>query len=76
MIDRLKQEHDNFELTFERIEKFAGQNEIKRAIEVIHTMSELIIQNAVEEEARIMRTIMQKAKEDSTDSIKIIQEHN
>ena len=43
MIDRLNQEHDNFELTFERIEKFADQNEIKRAIDVIHTMSELII---------------------------------
>jgi Asp-tRNA(Asn)/Glu-tRNA(Gln) amidotransferase A subunit family amidase len=76
MIDRLKQEHDNFELTFERIEKFAGQNEIKRAIEVIHTMSKLIIQPAVEEGARIMHIIMQKTKEESTDSIKTIQEHN
>ena len=39
-------------------------------------MSELIIRHAVEEEARIMRVIMQKAKEESIDSIKIMQEHN
>ncbi|MER5174481.1 MAG: hypothetical protein ABJB76_00920, partial [Candidatus Nitrosocosmicus sp.] len=51
MIDRLKQEHNNFEITFEKIEKFAGENEIKRAIETIQDMSELIIRHAVEEEA-------------------------
>lgn len=76
MIDRLKREHIDFELTFKKIEKFASENEIKRAIEAIHDMRESIIKHAVEEEARIMRVIMQKAKEESTDSIKIIQEHN
>ena len=39
-------------------------------------MSESIIKHAVEEEARIMRVIMQNAKEESADSIKIMQEHN
>ena len=39
-------------------------------------MSELIIKHAVEEEARIMRVIMQKAKEESAKFIKIKQEHN
>ena len=33
-------------------------------------MSEFIIKHAVEEEARLMRVIMQKAKEESLDSIK------
>jgi hypothetical protein len=39
-------------------------------------MSKLIIRLAVEEEARIMLVIMQKAKEESIDSIKIMQRHN
>jgi hypothetical protein len=43
-------------------------------------MSESIIKHAVEEKARIMRIIMQKAKEEakeeSVDSIKIMKEHN
>ena len=39
-------------------------------------MSGAIIKHAVEEEARIMRVIMHNAKEESTDSIKIMQEHN
>ena len=45
-------------------------------IKIIHNLSESVIRHAVEEEARIMRVIMQKAKEESIDSIKIMQEHN
>jgi hypothetical protein len=76
MIDRLKQEHGNFDLTFQMIEKFVNENDIKNAIDTIHNISDLIIKHAVEEEARIMRIILQKAKEEFMDSIKIIQEHN
>ncbi len=76
MIDRLKQEHINFELIFKRTEKCIDENEIKETIKIIHDLSESIIKHAVEEEARIMRVIMQKAKEESTNSIKIMQEHN
>ncbi|HEY5737115.1 MAG TPA: hypothetical protein VIS28_02465 [Nitrososphaeraceae archaeon] len=39
-------------------------------------MSESIIHHAVEEEARLLRVIMHKAKDESSESIKIIQEHN
>lgn len=39
-------------------------------------MSESIIHHAVEEEARLLRVIMHKAKDDSSESIKIMQEHN
>ena len=42
----------------------------------MHDLSESIIRHAVEEEARFMRVIMQKSKEESSDSIKIMQEHN
>ncbi len=76
MIERLKQEHIEFELTFKKIKKYIDENEIKEAIKIIHNMSELIIKHAVEEEARIMRVIMQKSKEESTNSITIMQEHN
>ncbi len=34
-----------------------------------------ILRHAVEEEARIMRVIMQKAKDQSEHSIKVMQEH-
>ncbi len=35
-----------------------------------------ITHHAVEEEARLMRVIMQKAKDESPESIRIVQEHN
>jgi hemerythrin superfamily protein len=76
MIERLKQEHIDFESTLEKITKYIDENNIKDALQTLHNMSELIIKHAVEEEARLMRVIMQKAKEESSDSIKIMQEHN
>ena len=39
-------------------------------------MSQPITKHAVEEEARLMGVIMHNAKEESSDSIKIMQEHN
>ena len=76
MIDRLLQEHDNFKVSFEKIEKFVNENDIKQAITTINDIGESIIRHAVEEEARLMRVIMHNAKEESSDSIKIMQEHN
>ncbi|WP_458720436.1 hypothetical protein [Candidatus Nitrosocosmicus sp. R] len=76
MINRLKQEHVEFGLALNKITKYNDEFKINEAIESIHDMSESIIKHAVEEEARILRVIMHNAKEESTDSIKIIQEHN
>ena len=76
MIDRLKREHVGFELNLKKVTGQIDENEIESAVKTIRDMSELIIKHAVEEEARIMRVIMQKAKEESPDSIKIMQEHN
>jgi hemerythrin-like domain-containing protein len=39
-------------------------------------MSKSIIHHAVEEEARLMRVIMRNARDESSESIKIMQEHN
>ena len=46
------------------------------ASEIIQSISDEIIYHAVEEEARLMRVIMHKAKDESTESVKIMQEHN
>ena len=76
MISRLKQEHIEFGLSLNNITRYNKERNITKAIEAIHEMSESIIKHAVEEEARIMRVIMNNAKEGSADSIKIMQEHN
>lgn len=76
MIERLKHEHIDFESMLKITSKYIDENKIKEALVTLYNMSESIIRHAVEEEARIMRVIMQKAKEDSADSIRIMQEHN
>ena len=76
MIDRLKQEHVQFKITLNRITNYNDKNNIDKSLETIHEMSQPIIKHAVEEEARLMRVIMHNAKEEATDSIKIMQEHN
>ena len=62
MIQRLKKEHVDFESAFKRTEKCIDENEIKEAIKIIHDTSKSIIKHAIEEEARVMRVIMQKSK--------------
>jgi len=76
MISRLKEEHVEFRSTLNQVTKYSDENNINKAIETIRVMSESIIKHAVEEEARLMRVIMHNAKEESDDSIKIMQEHN
>jgi hemerythrin-like domain-containing protein len=51
-------------------------NNIKLAAQIVQDMADKIIQHAVEEEARLMRVIMRNAKDESSESIKIMQEHN
>jgi uridine kinase len=46
------------------------------ASEIIQSISDEIIYHAVEEETRLMRVILHKAKEESAEIVKIIQEHN
>lgn len=76
MIERLKQEHVQFRINLNKITNYNDENNIDKAMETIHEMSQPIIKHAVEEEARLMRVIMHNAKEESADSIKIMQEHN
>jgi hypothetical protein len=76
MIERLKSEHVIFETKLVQIEDSIKRNEIKCGAEIIQSISNKVISHAVEEEARLMRVIMHKAKNESSESIKIMQEHN
>jgi iron-sulfur cluster repair protein YtfE (RIC family) len=78
MIVRLKSEHHNFENKLREVEDAINNSDkdIAYAIKIISNMSESIIHHAVEEEARLLRVIMHKAKAESSESIKILQEHN
>ena len=61
MIERLKHEHRDFESKLLQIEESIGTNS-KQAIEMLSNLGKSILRHAVEEEARIMRVIMQKNK--------------
>ena len=76
MIERLKSEHRSFESKIAEVQGNINNNDIEHATEIIRSMTEKVTHHAVEEEARIMRVIMQKAKNESPESIKIMQEHN
>ena len=76
MIERLRSEHVIFESKLVQIEDNLRNNKVKQAAEIIQSINERITRHTVEEEARLMRVIMHKAKNESSESIKIIQEHN
>ena len=76
MIERLKSEHNVFESKLVQIKNSIKMNDIKLAAQIVQDMGEKIIQHAVEEEARLMRVIMKNAKDESSESIEIMQEHN
>ncbi|MGC2428396.1 MAG: hemerythrin domain-containing protein [Nitrososphaeraceae archaeon] len=76
MIERLKSEHRSFESKIAEVQGNINNNDIEHAIEIVRSMTEKVTHHAVEEEARIMRIIMQKAKNESPESNKIMQEHN
>src|SRR6476469_3885837 len=75
MIERLKSEHVIFESKLVQVEDNLKNNNVKQAAEIIQSINERIARHAVEEEARLMRVIMHKAKNESSESIKIMQEH-
>ena len=74
MVQRLRAEHHYFRLELIQIED-ASEVSPQKAIEMLKEIKKPILRHAVEEEARIMRVIMQKATEQSEQSIKVLQEH-
>ena len=67
----LRAEHRDFRLELFQIEE-ASEVSSHKAIEMLKRDKKPILRRALQEEARIMRVIIQKAKEQS---IKIMQEH-
>jgi hemerythrin superfamily protein len=77
LIERLKREHRNFESKLNEADNIINRNDdIASGTRIISNMSKSIIHHAVEEEARLMRVIMRSARDESAESIKIMQEHN
>ena len=77
MIERLKREHRNFESKLDDADNIINRNnDVASATRIVSKMSKSIIHHAVEEEARLMRVIMRNARDESSESIKIMQEHN
>jgi hemerythrin-like domain-containing protein len=76
MIGRLNSEHRSFESKIVEIQGSINNNDVAHATEIIRSMTDKVTHHAVEEEARLMRVIMQKAKDESPESIRIMQEHN
>ena len=74
MIERLKHEYRDFKSKLLQIDENSRTNS-KQAIEMLEDLGKSILRHAIEEEARIMRVIMQKAKDHSEQSIKVMQEH-
>lgn len=74
MVQRLRAEHRYFRLELIQIEE-ANEVSSHKAIEMLKQLRKPILRHTVEEEARIMRIIMQKAKEQSEQSVKVLQEH-
>lgn len=75
MVQRLRAEHRDFRIELIKIED-ASEVSSQMAIEMLKKIKKPILRHMAEEEARIMRIIVQKAKEQSEQSIKILQEHN
>jgi hypothetical protein len=76
MIERLKSEHRSFDSKLAEIQGSIINDDIIHATEIVRGMTRKVTHHAVEEEARLMRAILQKAKDESLESIKIMQEHN
>jgi hemerythrin-like domain-containing protein len=76
MIERLKSEHSSFESKITEVQDSINNDDIVQAAAIIRSMADKVTHHAVEEEARLARVIMQKAKDESAESIRIMQEHN
>jgi hemerythrin-like domain-containing protein len=73
MIERLRAEHRDFRLELIQIEEVSKFSSHK-AIEILREIGKSILRHEVEEEAGIIRFIMENVKE-SEQSVKVMQEH-
>jgi septal ring factor EnvC (AmiA/AmiB activator) len=79
IVRRLKQEHKEIDRKLERVLRIARteNGNLRVAVSLLNAIKTEMIRHAVEEEARLARVIMasNKTKNNSYESVKILQEH-
>ncbi|MGI0090296.1 MAG: hemerythrin domain-containing protein [Nitrososphaerales archaeon] len=74
MIGRLIKEHRELAPKLDEIRN-ATERDPLTGISLLKGMRKTILRHAIEEESRVMRVIMKDAKEESAESVRIMQEH-
>lgn len=75
VIERLVKEHEELHAKLERILEESETGDLRVAISLLNLIRPEILRHAVEEEARLMRVIMQKSRNEANRSIEIMQQH-
>lgn len=73
--EKLKIKHEEIDVMLTEVEELANKGKVNVAISLLSTISPLILRSAVEEEARLMREVMQRHRDASQDSIAVTREH-
>jgi len=72
---RLLIKHDEIKAILSEVDELARKGKLKVAISLLNATSPVILRSAVEEEARVMRVVMQKNKSRAQRSVAIEREH-
>ena len=75
VIERMKRDHSEFQIKLERIRELVNEKSITIAISLLSTLKTEILRHAVEEEAVVARVIMKNFKDESGESVRILQGH-
>ena len=75
VIKRLRSEHTELHSKLERIVGEVKKGNLAVAISLLNLIKPQILRHAVEEEARLARSIMQECKDESGPSVEILQQH-
>ncbi len=67
--------HDEIDAILSEVEELANKGKIEVAMSLLNATSPLILRSAVEEEARIMRVVLQKNERGARRSVAVAQEH-
>ena len=75
VIERMKRDHSEFQIKLERIRELVNEKSFTMAISLLSTLKTEILRHAVEEEAVVARVIMKNFKDESGESVRILQGH-
>ncbi|MDG7001706.1 MAG: hemerythrin domain-containing protein [Nitrososphaerota archaeon] len=75
VIERMKKEHDEFRRKIDRIQNLVDEQNLTVAFSLLSVLKTEILRHAIEEEAIVARSIMKYSKEESAESVRILQGH-